>query len=544
MRGRPATGENQRLKETTDTATKPTKGWLQQHWLLLSTLFALVAMYCFALRTGAAFVYFGYVWADTCWLIKLGQLIAESGAPPKTDLFSFTLPLLAQQGNPQPYVIYQWLAELVLYWGYRLLNPVGLLMAGSLIMTLAFLTIPIRACIRANAPAAWSLLAVIAASLSANVRCVIRPEIFSYLNLAICLALLQPLREERADTEAKTNSINWSTVVALSLLMAVWSNLHSGFVTGLILVALYTLCFLLEDWTTKKSLSGPTKTLLSALAISGLATLINPYGVGLWFYLPHLFFMPINAEIDECKPLFSLTLYRAIYFYCVTALCWGALAVRAYKTWKSDPATLRSPVRQSGLLLALIATCLGLWMRRLTPFAAIVMVVETANYIGDKVKVQQWLNSFWRRKSSYLAFELAMLACAASGVLAIAGSSVTVPASTQDFKPPFSAVDFLIKEHNGGRVFSSLPISDMLDMYWGPHAALFIDSRMDAYSEEIIQDYLAVLYGKPNWRDVLDRYQIKWIFLSPEKPMCRLLEAQPEWEVVYRDPSAIIFRRR
>lgn len=512
--------------------------------MILGTVFALVAMCCFALRTGAAFVYFGYVWADTCWLLKLGQLIAESGTVPKTDPFSFTLPLMAEQGNPQPYVVYQWLAELVLYRGYSWLKPEGLLIAGSFLMTLAFLTIPLRSCIRANALAGWSILAVMAASLSANVRCVIRPEIFSYLNLAICLALLQPLREKIADNDARANSINWGTVIALSLLMAVWSNLHAGFISGLILVGFYALCFLFEDLTARKRLSGATKTLLSALAISGLATLINPYGIGLWTYLPHLFFMPINAQIDECKPLFSLTLYRSIYFIGVTALCCGALAIGAYKTWKDDPAALRSSLRQSSLLLALAATCLGFWMRRLTPFAALVMVIETANYIGDRSQVPQWLNSFWKRKYSYLAFELPMCICAATGVLAVAGSSVTVPAGTQDFSPPFSAVQYFTKEHNGGRVFSSLPISDMLDMYWGPHAALFIDSRMDAYSDEIIQDYLSVLYGKPGWQDVLDRYQIKWIFLSPDKPVCRLLEAQSEWEVVYRDPSALIFRRR
>lgn len=500
-------------------------------------------MYCFALRTGAAFVYFGYVWADTCWLLKLGQLIVQSGSLPRNDPFSFTLPLLAQQGNPKPFVIYQWLAEVAFHQGYYWLNSTGLLIAGSLFMTLAFLTIPLRTCIRANASVWWSLLAVMAASLSANVRCVIRPEIFSYLNLAICMALLQPLRE-RAAGSGQESSIDWGKIAALSVLMAVWSNLHSGFVSGVILIAFYALSFLFEDLTGKKALSGATKTLLLASVIASLATLLNPYGIGLWLYLPHLFFMPINAEIDECKSLFSLTLYRSIYFLLLTALCCGALIIKTYKFWKEDPALLRSPLRQSSLLLVLFAMCLGFWMRRLTPLAAIVMVTETANYIGDKLKSQRWLDSFWRRKASYLAFESAMFIFAASGVLAVASNSISIPGATRDFTPPFSAIQTFTKEYKGGRVFSSLPISDMLDLYWGPHAALFIDSRMDAYSNEIIQDYLSVLYGKRNWHDLLDYYQIKWVFLSPDKPVCHLLETQPEWECVYKDSNALIYRRR
>jgi hypothetical protein len=357
------------------------------------------------------------------------------------------------------------------------------------------------------------------------------------------LALLQPLREKAADT-SPASSIRWGRIAALSVLMALWSNLHSGFVSGVILIAFYALSFLFADVMAKKPLSGDTKTLLLATVFSSLATLLNPYGIGLWLYLPHLFFMPINSEIDECKPLITLTLYRSIYFVGLAAICCSALGIKAYKTWKEDPALLRSPLKQSGLLLVLIAICLGFWMRRLTPLAAIVMVMETANYIGDRVKVQCWLDSFWKRKASYVVFELAMFVFAASGVFALAGNSVSIPGATQDFTPPFSAIHAFTKEYKGGRVFSSLPISDMLDLYWGPHAAMFIDSRMDAYSNDIIQDYLSVLYGKDNWRDVLDHYQIKWIFLSPDKPVCHLLETQPEWESIYKDSNALIYRRR
>ena len=500
-------------------------------------------MYLLALRTGAAFVYFGYVWADSCWLLKLGQLILANAAIPKADLFSFTLPLCAQNGNLQPYVVYQWLSELVFYLGYSWFSPKGLLVAGSFVMTLAFLIIPLRSCVRANAPAGWSFLAVGLASLSANIRCVIRPEIFTYLNVAICLALLQGMRRRASQTSA--DSIDWSAIASLTVLMVVWCNLHSGFVSGLILIAIYALSFLLEDFMAKRPISGPTKTLWLALVLSGLGTLINPYGIRLWLYLPHLFFMPINAQIDECKPLIGSALYRAIYFLCVTLFCFGALAIAAYRSWKDDPAALKSPVHQSSLFIALMATFLGFWMRRLTPIAALIMVIETANFIGAKTPVPRWPSSFWTRRISYLVFEMVMLIAAFLGLSSLAGKegAITVPSPTQEFTPPISAIRYFIREHHGGRVFGSLPISDMLDMYWGPHSALFIDSRMDAYSDKTIEDYLTILYGKEGWRDLLDQYQIKWIFLSPDKPVCQLLERQPEWNIVYKDSTARIFNR-
>lgn len=503
-------------------------------------------MYFLALRTGAAFVFFGYVWADTCWLLRLGQLIAQNAAIPKADLFSFTLPLCAQQGNPQPYVVYQWLSELLFYWGYIGLQPIGLLAAGALVMTLAFLIIPLRACVRVKAPLGWSFFAVGAASLAANIRCVIRPEIFTYLSLAICLVLLQTVRIQlRDEASPAAKQINWKLIAALTVLMIIWCNLHSGFVAGIILIALYAFSFLLDDVLASRPLSSPTKTLLIGLALSVLATLINPYGIGLWFYLPHLFFAPINAEIDECKPLVGLELSRAVYFLLTLGLCLGAALFSLWRSQRERASTLKSPVHQSSLLIVLIAAFMGFWMRRLTSMAALTMVIETANYIGARRSAAIWPDSFWKRRISFVLFELVVLLLAIPGVTEIAGKAVpiNVPALTRDFVPPFAAMKYFMENRHEGRVFGSLPISDMLDLYWGPHSALFIDSRMDAYPEKIIQEYLTVLYGQAGWKRVLDEYQIEWVFLSPHKPVCRFLEKDPDWEVAFRDGTARIFRR-
>lgn len=503
-------------------------------------------MYFLALRTGAAFVFFGYVWADTCWLLKLGQLIAQNAAIPKADLFSFTLPLYAQQGNPQPYVVYQWLSEVLFYWGYIGLKPIGLLAAGAIVMTLAFLIIPLRACARANAPLGWSFFTVGAASLAGNIRCVIRPEIFTYLNLAICLLLLQTLRIQLPENDSTVaKKIDWKVISALTVLMIVWCNLHSGFVTGIILIALYALSFWLGDVLANRSLSPATKTLLIGFTLSVLGTLVNPYGIGLWFYLPHLYFAPINAQIDECKPLIGLELSRAVYFLLTLVLCLAAAILSLWNTRNGGASALRSPVHQSSLLIVLIAAFMGFWMRRLTPLAALVMVIETGNYIGARGSTEKWPGSFWKRRISFLLVELVMLLLAVPGVTEIAGKAVpvTVPAVTRDFMPPFAAMKYFMENRRDGRVFGSLPISDMLDLYWGPHSALFIDSRMDAYPEKIIQEYLTVLYGNAGWKSVLDQYEIEWVFLSPHKPVCRYLEKDPDWEVAFRDGTARIFRR-
>ena len=512
---------------------------------MLVIMLELAVICLLSLRTGAATVFFGYVWADTCWLLKMGQLIADSAAIPKADPFSFTLPVLAAQGVAQPFVVYQWLSELFFYWAYKCFSPVGLLAACAIVMTIAFLIIPLRCCLKVNAPALWTFLAVGAVSLTANIRCVVRPEIFSYLNLAICLALLQPLREQNELDEMAAARVNWRLIIMVALVMAIWCNLHAGFVSGLILVAIYALSFSLEDFSRKRALSGATKTLFLALIFGLFATLINPYGIGLWFYLPHLFFAPINGQIDECKPLWGLALSRAIYFLGVVALCGGAIALGIYNHSKSKQSGLESPIRQSGWLIAVIAALLGFWMRRLTPIAALIMIIETANFMRSGASPDRWPRAFLRRRGTFLMVELLALLLTIQGVSAVAGKSITVtiPSRTADFNPPFAAIQYFMQHYHDGRVLASLPISDMLDMYWGPHSALFIDSRMDAYDDRSIQDYLTMLYGKAGWQELLERYQIKWVVLSPDKALAQLLPREQGWDEVYKDETAKIFKK-
>jgi hypothetical protein len=518
---------------------------------VLVTIGGILLLYLLALRTGAAFVYFGLVSPDTCWLLKLGSMIAHSGAIPKSDPFSFTIPLYASMGEQQPYVVYQWLSEVAFFYGYSL-SPdfTRLLVGAAVLIAVAYLVMPLRACVKLNAPPIWSFLTVAAASTAANVRSFIRPEIFSCFFISLWFWLLLPLRA-RATAEQEDgvgNGVDWKIVCALAIVMIFWCNMHSGFVSGIIVLIIYAVSSWGEDRYKRSTLSGRTKTLWCSLVASLIASLINPYGVGLWLYLPHLFFTPINEGVRELHPISGTELFEALRLplFCLAVLCYGAIAWTIFRERNESADFLRSPLRFSNLFMVLVATILCFTKRRLVSLCSIIMLFETVHFISNKKKETGWPPLFWQKGISILVVELMIVGLAPKGVYDLANRliAVSIPPSTADFAPPLKGMFFFNKNYDGGRIFSSMPIADMLDLYHSPKNSIFMDSRLDAYNLKIFADFNTIYGAERNWKELLDRYEVKWVFVGPNVEVGKRLAKEPGWKLRYKDTASLIFERK
>lgn len=75
--------------------------------VVASTVAALALLYLLAVRNGAVAVVQGFKWVDTCWLLRMGEIISSAGAIPRTDPLTFT--------SSSPFVVYQWLSEVLLF---------------------------------------------------------------------------------------------------------------------------------------------------------------------------------------------------------------------------------------------------------------------------------------------------------------------------------------------------------------------------------------------------------------------------------------------
>jgi hypothetical protein len=119
-----------------------------------------------------------------------------------------------------------------------------------------------------------------------------------------------------------------------------------------------------------------------------------------------------------------------------------------------------------------------------------------------------------------------------------------IPQPTFLFRPPQTAFFFFAKNYDGGRIFSSAEIADMIDMYMPKRSPIFMDTRFDAFGEKLFRQYEEILSAGDNWHQLLDRYRVSWVFVNSDTRLALALAREPDWLLVHKDDLATIYRRR
>lgn len=213
---------------------------------------------------------------DEWWHLKTGKFIDERGLP-ENEIFTYT-------AEDYPWHNHEWLAQVGLWRIYRWgeTAEIGGVRAVVLFKTLFFvatlLGLAVFLGLRTGQPAASALSVALLAALSRR-TIYPRPPFISYGLLALTLCLFIAWRDRRLRTR-------W--LLVLPPMFALWTNLHGGWLAGLVLGGAFWLeagaAWGLSWW--RKEATGETRTrFLQATAIGllcGLGTLVNPYGYHLY----------------------------------------------------------------------------------------------------------------------------------------------------------------------------------------------------------------------------------------------------------------------
>ncbi len=519
---------------------------------------------------------------DTCWLLALGRYIVENHQIPTTDPFSWTF--AAEQAAGQHFVLYQWLTEVVFYLATLPAGLVTLLLLCAVTISTAFLSIPMSFVVRREAPFVQSSWAVILGMAAASFHTLARPEIFSYLFTALFLQNLHDARVNTLNGEKKL----FPMVLVMAPLMVVWANMHTGFVSGFGVLAGVGLGAGLAILLLK----APAKNLFVSVAVAMagclVAALINPYGAGLYAYIPELFNASINKYIIELQPVIGAQGEITWEFWPFILLCLifiGLMAREAIaylRPEKSSAAHVEtaaagqstadknaSPIKQYDrkLLACELLICFvcgqvaifnGLVHRRVASFVTIILVGEVIALLGlgkqrrattaREVKFWPLLDTLsldlWKAGG---IFEMAIVAlCAIAGVTLVSFriSKPELPASSIVFKTPFAAVKY-IKEHKpAGKLLNDQQFGDVLIYYLKGDPKVFIDTRFDMYGSRLVEEYRDIHECLGHWREKFDKRGIDWVFLLPDAPLALQLKNDPAWTTLFSDDSALILQRK
>ena len=439
---------------------------------------------------------------DTLWQITVGQWIIDHRAVPETDIYSFTM-------RGQPWISTQWLAQVLYAKSFAVAGWSGpvVLAASALAATFALLT----KLLCRQLSESHALVFVAAALALAVPHALARPHVLALPVMVLWVGSLVAAADRQGAPSLR-----------LLPLMALWANLHGGFVFGLVLIAPVALDAV---WNADAALRRP---LALRWAMFGLLALIaacgTPYG---WNSL--LAAGKILA-LGSALPLIREWLpadFGAIGPFEICLLAGIGLAL--FRGVKLPPLRIL-------LLLGLLHMALaqGRAAEILALLAPLILAAPLARQIGG-ADVAGPHAATPARGLLFAAVAVAL----ATGTLAFASVHRFAPYTGN---APVAAVAAL-KKLNLARVLNDYDFGGYLI---ASGVAPFIDGRTELYGETFFVEHNAAIFLlKPeNLFRLLDEYGIEATLMRTQGPANKLLDHVDGWQKVYADDIATIHVRK
>jgi len=487
---------------------------------------------------------------DLWWHLRTGQLILDTGQIPRADPFSFTV-------AGQAWIAHEWLSEIFLYALFRWAGLAGPLLAFAAVVTLAFALVYLRTAPRPHLAVFTTLLGALASAVTWGPR----PQMLTLLLASLLLFLLDAYRRGQA-------RVLW----AIPPLFLLWANLHSGYFLGLVLLGIR----LVGETTTRllhragviasaPDLTVPQLRRLSIAALASiLAAIVNPNTLELLAY--PFFTLTSRAMQTYIQEWFSPDFHNS-RFWPFALLLFGTFTALSVS---------RRAVNLTDLLMLLGFGFASLVSARNIPIFALVAPPVLGQHVaywwrGDSMRLlKRQVTSLKTQVPSpksqvsspksrvpgskddmglgtwdmrLAALNWAILALLIVGVVGRAGTVLRNVDSTINTIYPVAAAEYLLAARPSGPMFNSYNWGGYLVWRLWPTYPVFIDGRADVYGDAFIEDYMLAFHGTPRWREPLNRYGVRLVFIERDRPLSALLAASPDWRQVYADALAVIYSR-
>jgi hypothetical protein len=419
---------------------------------------------------------------------------------------------------------HEWLAEVVMAAVYNAAGVVGLKLWKFVFTALTVLFIA-DAEAETGAPPSIQLSVLLVASLGLILQTQFRPQMFTLVCLSALLALL-----------ARDNYRRGSAIWLAVPLMTLWANPHGGFVAGIATLALYTVVAALCDLAAGAGLRRAARLGLVTLAATA-ATLVNPYGIGMWQAVVYALRNPYTRSIvNDWQPLTH------------------ALATQ----WHQGPSGVLLYLAVIGLIAALAAAFVASPRAGDLPLVAIAafMSIEAFQSVRNMALAVIAV-------SGPLARHLAMLSerrrggapapdsrpvnqwlvLALCGLLVIQGGLFSSRLA-EDEPYPAGAISFMRAHELHGNLLCDFGWGQYLIWHTFPANKVFIDGRNDTvYPADVVRDYLLFRFDLQGGAHVLDAYPHDFVLIATSAPARHLMDQRRDWKLFYRDESSLLYAR-
>ena len=492
--------------------------------VVLATLFAAATTAFFTL-----FMIKKGIIPDFYWILRSGQYVLDQGRLPTTDLFSWSM-------ADKPVLLYQWLFMTLTAAGERVLGMHGLLLLFAALCIGVYLVIPLLGAVPRRVPAGFVILIGGVGLAIITVNMALRPMIATSALLLAQYMIIQTWRRDRL-------RLRQAAVLTAGVYL-LWTNLHNGVALGFASLLFFALGDLAERRRfypfdpADPEIEGkpqPLRPYMLLAVLAGLASLVNPYGLGSLAHLADYSSTKYLVDIinETQSPDFHFPQF--VMFLVVVAGIFAAM-----------PRATRS-IAAADLLHLAVFTAATFSIQRMVVWSVLFFVLIlprtlhhclTASASNDRGVAAGV-------RAASIATRRAAVVVSAGVVIAFALWQLTALPLLGD---RCEEVREAIKVYGGqqrptDRLFTTaLAGSCALALESPP--LVFFDSRFDFYGEAFSKQAIDAEALLPGWREFLDKWRIDTAIVERGQPLAQALAVDPAFTILYQDDTAVVVRRR
>lgn len=456
---------------------------------------------------------------DFWWHLRIGQWMVDHGQLPSTDIFTFTVP-------NHVWTDHEYLTE-VLIW--RVYSAAGL---AAVSVAFGFVT--------------WAGFWLIYRQVRHQ------PFVVVGVGLAIGAIAGAPIWGPRAQMITFALScleLYWlqgylsgrsRSLRFFPLVMVLWANLHGGWVIGFAWLGV-ALVAEAAGWAWDRSSPAHLmhlRFLAIVTAVSAVAVAATPHFLSLY---PYPFQTQGSVAQQKLIVEWFSPNFHEIHVRPFEAMMFLVIAGFA----------LRRPSLYE-FLLTMLALGLALQsVRNLVLFVAAatpVMINTYAEFWKALSRNRQWSFTIPPRPLFAVTTAIALVVIAGVTLVRIGNSIATTQQTKMTMGDyPVKAADWLTANPQvGTRMFNQYGWGGYLAYRFYPdeHRKVFIFGEAALMGDDLLNQYEDVVTLQPDWKSVLDQYQVDYVVYNKNAALSNVLATQPDWTLVYEDNVAQIYVRK
>jgi hypothetical protein len=482
---------------------------------------------------------------DFWWHIATGRYIVETGTIPDKDPFSYTSNL-DENRNPFPgwenSVLKQyWLSQIILYLIYDYAGPKGIIILRSVLLILTlFLVFRQLQRWSVSLPVTFIFVFMLFTILMKALG--ERPVLFTILFTALAFFILEDFKDKKD-----------KRILLLPPLMLLWSNLHGGFILGVVIIMSFIIgegikiLLKKDEYTRHEIILFYTVTIMSI----GLS-FINPTGWDAFSFALSTKYRPFTEGVYEYQSPFLMyknKLMQVQYSYVFLVLIFPIVLI--LRNRKFD---LSHFMLLSGTLIMSISA-----MRFIVYYGiigAMVLGKESDILIRNLLKMK-FSDKAYQKILNGLTIAIFFSAILfMTGFLKFKDLNFDI---ARYYSVPAAAVDFIEKNSLQGNMFNDMNYGGYIAWRLYPWQKTFIDTRAPNFAVRLesgwIEGGVDSVDGTNSdknvavWKVLLNHYKVNFVFMPLLNlygyipPLIFKLSESEMWVPVYCDMSSIIFIR-